>query len=48
MVGLILQIQQLFQENSPEELLAELLDVLLCQEEDMDNEFLGVFVLKLC
>lgn len=44
MVGLILQIQQLLQENAPEELLADLLDILLFQEEDMDNEFLGVFV----
>lgn len=44
MVGLILQIQQLLQENTPEGLLADFWDIPLSQEGDMDNEFLGVVV----
>lgn len=44
MVGLILQLQQLLQENTWDELLADLWDILLFLEEDMDDEFLGVFV----
>lgn len=48
MVGLVFQIQQLLQEDTPDELLPGLLDILLFQEEDMNNGFLGVSVLKLC
>lgn len=47
MVGLILQTWHLFKESIPDELPADLLDILLFQEENTDHEFLGVFVLRL-